>query len=94
MLDIAREERGEVEIPRWTFHDLRRTAVSGMARLGIALPVIEKVVNHIQRQFRGHCRRLSKAQFADEKRNALEAWAKFVLSLIEGRPANVVPLRA
>ena len=34
MLDIARDERGQdVEIPRWTFHDLRRTAVSGMARL-------------------------------------------------------------
>ena len=32
--------------------------------------------------------------FSDEKRNALEAWGKFVVSLIEGRPANVVPLRA
>ena len=47
MLEIARDEQGQdVKIPRWTFHDLRRTAVSGMARLGIALPVIEKVVNH------------------------------------------------
>ena len=47
MLDIAREERGpDTEIPRWTFHDLRRTTVSGMARLGISLPVIEKAVNH------------------------------------------------
>ena len=30
----------------WTFHDLRRTLASGMARLGINLPVIEKVLNH------------------------------------------------
>ena len=40
-------------LPRWTFHDLRRTAVSGMARLGIPLAVIEKVVNHTSGSFAG-----------------------------------------
>ena len=30
----------------WRVHDLRRTAASGMARLGIAPHVIEKVLNH------------------------------------------------
>ena len=94
MLDIAREERGDIEIPRWTFHDLRRTAVSGMARLGISLPVIEKVVNHSSGSFAGIVGVYQRHSFADEKRNALEAWGKFVVSLIEGRPANVVPLRA
>jgi integrase len=95
-LDIAREERGQdVEIPRWTFHDLRRTAVSGMARLGISLPVIEKVVNHSSGSFAGIVGVYQRHSFADEKRNALQAWAKFVLSLVEGQPAkNVVPLRA
>ena len=33
-------------IPHWTFHDLRRTAASGMARLGFAVHVIEAVLNH------------------------------------------------
>ena len=37
---------------------------------------------------------LSATQFRDEKRTALDAWGKFVVSLIEGRPANVVPMRA
>jgi integrase len=94
MLEIARAECGaDVQIPRWTFHDLRRTAVSGMARLGISLPVIEKVVNHSSGSFTGVgvCQRHS---FADEKRTALQAWANFVLSTVEKRPANVVPLRA
>jgi len=48
MAEIAAEERGEpVEIPRWTFHDLRRTAATGMARLGIPVRVTEAVLNHV-----------------------------------------------
>ena len=75
MLDIAREERGlEAEIPRWTFHDCRRTAVSGMARLGISLPVIEKTVNHSSGSFAGIVGVYQRHSFANEKRNALEAW--------------------
>jgi integrase len=40
-------QRGDVAaavepIPHWTLHDLRRTGATGMARLGINLPVIEK----------------------------------------------------
>ena len=95
MLDIAREERGQdIKIERWTFHDLRHTAVSGMARLGINLSVIEKVVNHISGSFAGIVKVYQHHSFADEKRNALEAWGKFVVSLIEGRGANVVSMRA
>jgi integrase len=95
MLGIAREERGsDTEIPRWTFHDLRRTTASDMARLGISLPVIEKVLNHSSGSFAGIVGVYQRHSFADEKRNALEAWAKFVVSPVEGRAANVVPLRA
>jgi hypothetical protein len=65
-----------------------------MARLGISLPVIGKVLNHSSGSFAGIVAVYQRHSFADEKRNALEAWGKFVLSLIEGRPANVVPLRA
>ncbi len=95
MLDIARDERGQdVEIPRWTFHDLRRTAVSGMARLSIPLPVIEKVVNHSSGSFAGIVGVYQRHGFADEKRSALQAWANLVLSTVEKRPANVVPINA
>ena len=30
----------------WTLHDLRRTAVSGMARLGVPPHVADKILNH------------------------------------------------
>jgi integrase len=80
-------------MPAWTFHDLRRTAASGMARLGINLPVIEKVLNHTSGSFAGIVGVYQRHSFADEKRNALEAWARFVLSL-QRASENVVPLRA
>jgi integrase len=39
MNDTATKEGKEV--PPWRIHDLRRTAASGMARIGVQLPVIE-----------------------------------------------------
>jgi len=51
-------------------------------------------VNHSSGSFAGIVGVYQRHSFADEKRNALQGWAKFVLSLVEGRPANVVPLRA
>ena len=81
--------------PHWTFHDLRRTAASGMARLGIQLPIIEKVLNHRSGSFSGIVGVYQRHDFADEKRKALETWARFVMSLLDDKPAaNVVELRA
>ncbi|MDE3811591.1 integrase arm-type DNA-binding domain-containing protein [Sinorhizobium meliloti] len=36
----------DVNLEGWTLHDLRRTAASGMARLGVPVHVIEAVLNH------------------------------------------------
>lgn len=95
MRDMARERADAgAEIPPWTFHDLRRTAASGMARLGTPLPVIEKVLNHVSGSFAGVVGVYQRHHFAEEKRMALENWGKFVLSLAESRPVNVMPLRA
>lgn len=79
----------------WVFHDLRRTAASGMARLGITLPAIEKVLNHVSGSFGGIVGVYQKHSFADEKRHALEAWGGFIQRLVADRPAdNVVEMRA
>jgi integrase len=84
---------GDTPVPRWTFHDLRRTMASGMARLGISLPVIEKVLNHTSGTFRGVVGVYQRHSFADEKRAALAAWASFVEAIVSGQsPANVVPM--
>jgi integrase len=77
----------------WRIHDLRRTVASGMARLGIALPVIEKVLNHTSGSFRGIVGVYQRHSFADEKRHALDAWAAHVKRVVKGQPDNVVALR-
>jgi integrase len=82
------------DMPAWRLHDLRRSCASGMARLGINLPVIEKVLNHSSGSFAGIVGVYQKHSFADEKRRALETWGNFVTALVEGKPASkVVRLR-
>ena len=81
------------DMPLWRLHDLRRTAASGMARLGITLPVIEKVLNHSGGSFAGIVGVYQKHTFSDEKRKALEAWADHVAAVVANNPAKVVSLR-
>jgi integrase len=66
----------------WTLHDLRRTAASGMARLGIALHVIEKILNHQHGQISGVAAIYNRYSFMAEQREALERWSRFVLDLV------------
>jgi integrase len=77
----------------WRIHDLRRTVASGMARLGINLPVIEKVLNHASGSFAGIVGVYQKHSFADEKRAALNAWSRHVMTLVAGEPAKVLNMR-
>ena len=81
-----------MEIPHWTFHDLRRTAATGMARLGIPVRVTEAVLNHVSGTAGGIVSVYQRHDYADEKRDALDAWARFVGGLVDGTPDNIVPL--
>ncbi|WP_417264555.1 tyrosine-type recombinase/integrase [Celeribacter sp.] len=95
MVLIASEEAGEpVEIPHWTFHDLRRTAATGMARLGIPVRVTEAVLNHVSGTGGGIVAVYQRHDFADEKRRALDAWAGLVSEIESGKADNVVRLTA
>jgi integrase len=80
----------------WVLHDLRRTAASGMARLKVALPVIEKVLNHKSGTFKGVLATYQRYEFAAEKRDALQRWANHIEGLVSGKPAepNVYDLAA
>jgi len=93
-LDALMQAEPTGALQPWAFHDLRRTAASGMARLGANLPVIEKVLNHVSGSFSGVAGVYNRHDFAGEKRTALEAWSRFALDLVEGRSSNIVLLRA
>jgi integrase len=65
-------------------HDLRRTAASGMAALGISLPVIEKVLNHVSGSFGGIVSVYQKHEYTAEKAEALARWARHISGLVSG----------
>jgi integrase len=91
---IADATADDPTVEPWVFHDARRTMASGMARLGIQLPVIEKILNHTSGTFRGVVGVYQRHTYADEKRAALQAWASHVESVVTGKQlANVVALR-
>jgi integrase len=66
----------------WTFHDLRRTAASGMARLGTDPHVVEAVLNHRSGTISGVAAIYNRYQYLNEKRAALKAWAAHVEAII------------
>jgi integrase len=80
-------------MPAWVIHDIRRTAASGMARLGVNLPVIEKLLNHVSGSFGGIVSVYQRHDFAEPKRAAMATWANFVQALVSGESVgNVVEL--
>jgi integrase len=78
----------------WRLHDVRRTVASGMQRLGIAVPVIEKALNHVSGTFRGIVGTYQTHDYADEIRIALQAWANHVEGLVKPAEDKVVAIGA
>ena len=66
----------------WRLHDLRRTCVSGMARLGIAPHVADKILNHQAGTISGVAAVYQRHDFLAERKHALERWGAHVAQLI------------
>jgi integrase len=67
-----------MEADEWRLHDLRRTAASGMARIGVAPHVIEKVLNHVSGEISGVAAVYNRHGYQAEKKDALDKWAREV----------------
>jgi integrase len=90
---IVCEIQDKIGIAHWTAHDLRRTALTKMAELGVAPIVLGHVANH---------RTTTKAgitlgvyvqhAYEREKRDALELWANRLQGIISGS-GKVVAMR-
>jgi integrase len=64
----------------WRLHELRRTFATGCARLGVALHLVEKCLNHTSGTFSGIVAVYQRHDFLDERRHALDAWSAHVLA--------------
>jgi len=74
----------------WTIHDLRRTAATGMGRLGVSRFIIGRVLNHADRSVTGI---YDRHEYLNEKRQALEAWGNHLGNLVERARENMGPGR-
>ena len=73
--------QGASETTNWRLHDLRRTAASEMAKIGVAPHVVEKILNHISGIVSGIAAVYNTYGYDAEKRQALTAWAAFIKKL-------------
>jgi integrase len=67
----------------WRIHDLRRTAATGLQKLGTPLQVTEAVLGHTSGSRGGIVGIYQRHDYADEKRAALEAWGAHVMALVQ-----------
>jgi hypothetical protein len=63
-------------------HDLRRTAGTGLARLGVQIAVTEKILNHASGTLSGVAAIYNRYDYAQEMRAALERWSETVLGIV------------
>jgi integrase len=80
-------------VENWCIHDLRRTCVSGMARLGVPPHVADKILNHRSGTISGVAAVYQRHDFMAERKEALERWGMHVNSELEGL-ARVVQMAA
>jgi integrase len=70
------------KITGWRLHDLRRTCVSGMARLGVAPHIADKILNHQSGTISGVAAVYQRHEFLPERKNALERWGAHVGKIV------------
>lgn len=75
-------------IDHFTPHDLRRSAVSFMASMGIARIVISKLLNHVES---GVIAVYDRHGYDKEKFSAINAWDQRLRNVIEGNTKKIVP---
>jgi integrase len=69
-------------VSSWVIHDLRRTAATGMAEIGIQPHIIEAILNHLSGHKASVAGIYNRAQYASEKREALERWASHLENIV------------
>ena len=69
----------------WRTHDLRRTAASGMAALGIQPHVIVRVLNHLSGVQGGLTGVYQRYEYREERKQAILNWNEHVAQIVRGK---------
>jgi integrase len=78
------------DMPRWTFHDLRRTARSLMSRAGVRPEIAERVLGHAQGEL---VETYDRYAYFDEKADAVRKVARLIDTIVNPPDAtNIVPM--
>jgi len=72
----------ECGVTGWTLHDLRRTFSTGLASLGIAPHIIERLINHSTGVISGVTATYNRFAYMPEMREAVEKWENHLTSLL------------
>jgi integrase len=89
---MMRARAGDSPVEPFTIHDLRRSAATGMAELGVAHHVVDRVLNHSTGAISGIARIYNRNEYLIERKAALETWARHIETLIRPHTENVVTL--
>jgi integrase len=80
-------------VPDWTPHDIRRTVVTGMSKIGINSDIAERIVNH-----KGHIDPMKAVydhhDYRVQKRQALERWETHLNAILGIGEEKIVSLDA
>lgn len=76
---IAKGDRPPESFAAWRLHDLRRTAATYMAKLGVERVVIGKVLNHAEREVTAI---YDRHRYDREKRRALDLWGETLAAIV------------
>ena len=68
-------------LAEWRLHDLRRTGVTVLARLGVRWEVADRILNHVSGAIRGVAAVYQRHDYLAERAAALDIWAAHVLAV-------------
>jgi integrase len=87
VLAELRKQNPEAELPRWTLHDLRRTARSLMSQTGVPSDHAERCLGHVLPGIRST---YDRHQYLPEKERAFAALATMIERIVKPPPYNVL----
>jgi integrase len=92
----ALDQRLGGELPHWVNHDIRRSAATGMAEIGIQPHIIEAILNHVSGHQGGTAGIYNRATYEPQKRIALQKWADHLNTIVTGKQPDdtIVQLHA